>query len=213
MEIEIDNVISIMMSRELIDHMHELNEIRQTMSKEEQDQNEAAISGIKNEEVFRFFLRWKKIAPDTRNHVKRLQKKENAWARGISRTEKPDDPEHNAEAKQRTKELRRINKWASENQNARANALITYRAEGLTDEQQTERETVRQEALATERAAAGPVPRQKTRYLRGTDPAHDELMKEKAKEKNRARAKITWHWVITFAYIFSNIHCHTIKLE
>ena len=140
-------------------------------------------------DLFFFFLRWKKIPLSTRDRVKRVQLKENAWARGRSWTVTPRDPEHNAEAKMRAKELHRIRQWAKQDQKALATATATYDAEGLTKEQRAERERVRLEALAAERAAAPPLPPPQRRYLVGMDPEHDKVIRERARAKAAERTR------------------------
>lgn len=112
-----------------------------------------------------------------------------ARARGQSWIVTPRDPEHNAEAKQRAKELTRIRLWAKQDQKALAAASASYDAEGLTNDQRAEREKVRLEALAAERAAAGPLPAQKSRYLVGMDPEHDKAVIARANAKSAKRMR------------------------
>lgn len=147
------------------------------------------LPNTEQRDLFAFFLRWKKIPESTRDRVKRVQLKENAWARGRSWIVTPRDPEHNAEAKQRAKELKRIRLWAKQDQEALATASASYDAEGLTKKQRAEREKVRLEALAAERAAAGPLPPQQRRYLVGMDPEHDKVIRERARAKAAERTR------------------------
>jgi hypothetical protein len=134
---------------------------------------------------FAFFLRWKKMAESIQNRVKRVQKTENAWAKGRSFTVTPSNPEENLMKKLRAKELRRKLKWARDDEKAKKDAYNTYDALGLDKAERRKREKARLDALSAKRAAAGPVLPQRQRYVVGLDPALDKAKIAERAAKNR----------------------------